>query len=125
MKSSWKTSSVGQNKMNPVTKTLLLITGTILAVFAVPAVLIIFHAYLNVFFAIVLVLTCFVLFAYYTYQEFLPEFQQAQLEEEQIIARFEGNPDKIRFYRGFKKHFDGDLNLKQLEQWLIDHPRKH
>ena len=111
--------------MNPVTKTLLLITGTILAVFAVPAVLIIFHAYLNAFFAIVLVLTCFVLFAYYTYQEFLLEFQQAHLEEEQIIARFEGNPDKIRFYRGFKKHFDGDLNLKQLEQWLIDHPRKH
>jgi hypothetical protein len=80
---------------------------------------------LNAFFAIVLVLTCFVLFAYYTYQEFLLEFQQAHLEEEQIIARFEGNPDKIRFYRGFKKHFDGDLNLKQLEQWLIDHPRKH
>ena len=111
--------------MNPVTKTLLLILGTILAVFSVPAVLIIFHAYLNAFFAIVLVLTCFVLFAYYTYQEFLLEFQQAHLEEEQIIARFEGNPDKIRFYRGFKKHFDGDLNLKQLEQWLIDHPRKH
>ena len=111
--------------MNPVTKTLLLILGTILAVFAVPAVLILFHAYLNAFFAIVLVLTCFVLFAYYTYQEFLLEFQQAHLEEEQIIARFEGNPDKIRFYRGFKKHFDGDLNLKQLEQWLIDHPRKH
>ena len=99
--------------------------GTILAVFAIPAVLIIFHAYLNAFFAIVLVLTCFVLFAYYTYQEFLLEFQQAHLEEEQVIARFEGNPEKIRFYRGFKKHFDGDLDLKQLEQWLIDHPRKH
>jgi hypothetical protein len=111
--------------MNPVTKTLLLILGTILAVFAVPAVLIMFHAYLNAFFAVVLVLTCFVLFAYYTYQEFLLEFQQAHLEEEQIMARFEGNPDKIRFYRGFKKHFDGDLDLKQLEQWLMDHPRKH
>ena len=111
--------------MNPVTKTLLLILGTILAVFAVPAVLIMFHAYLNAFFAVVLVLTCFVLFAYYTYQEFLLEFQQAHLEEEQIMARFEGNPDKIRFYRGFKKHFDGDLDLKQLEQWLMDHPRKY
>ena len=111
--------------MNPVTKTLLLTLGTILAVFAVPAVLIIFHAYLNAFFAVVLVLTCFVLFAYYTYQEFLLEFQQAQLEEEQVLARFEGNPEKIRFYRAFKKHFDGDLDLKQLEQWLIDHPRKH
>jgi hypothetical protein len=111
--------------MNPVAKTLLLTLGTILAVFAVPAVLIIFHAYLNAFFAVVLVLTCFVLFAYYTYQEFLPEFQQAQLEEAEIMARFDGDPEKIRFYRGFKKHFDGDLNLEQLEQWLINHPRKH
>ena len=111
--------------MNPVAKTLLLTLGTILAVFAIPAVLIIFHDYLNAFFAVVLVLTCFVLFAYYTYQEFLPEFQRAQLEEDEIMARFAGDPEKIRFYRGFKKHFDGDLDLKQLEQWLINHPRKH
>jgi hypothetical protein len=111
--------------MNPVTKTLLLTLGTILAVFAVPAVLIVFHMYLNAFFAIVLFVACFVLFGYYTYQELLPEFQRAQLEEQQIMARFEGDPEKIRFYRGFKKHFDGDLDLEQLRQWLIDHPRKH
>ena len=111
--------------MNPVAKTLLLLTGTILAVFAVPAVLIVFHAYLNAFFAIVLVLACFVLFAYYSYQELLPEFQRAQLEEDQIMTRFNGDPEKIRFYRGFKKHFDGDLNLEQLEQWFVKHPRKH
>ena len=111
--------------MNPVTKTLLLLLGTILAVFAVPAVLIVFHTYLNAFFAIVLFVTCFVLFAYYSYQELLPEFQRAQLEEDQIMARFNGDPEKIRFYRAFKKHFDGDLDLKQLEKWLMDHPRKH
>jgi hypothetical protein len=111
--------------MNQVVKTLLLILSIILAVFAIPAVLIIFHEYLNAFFAIVLVLTCFVLFAYYIYQELLPEFQQAQLEEEQIMARFAGDPEKIRFYRGFKKHFDGDLNLEQLEQWFVKHPRQH
>ena len=111
--------------MNPVTKTLLLILGTILAVFAIPAVLIVFHAYLNAFFAIVLFVTCFVLFAYYSYQELLPEFQRAQLEEDQIMARFNGDPEKIRFYRAFKKHFDGDLDLTQLEKWLIDHPRKN
>ena len=111
--------------MNPVTKTLLLILATILAGFAIPAVLIVFHAYLNAFFAIVLVLTCFVLFTYYTYQELLPEFRQAQLEEEQVMARFNGDPEKIRFYRGFKKHFDGDLDLEQLEQWFIKHPRQH
>lgn len=111
--------------MNPVAKTLLLILGTILAVFAVPAVLIIFHAYLSAFFAVVLVLTCFVLFAYYTYQEFLPEFQQAQSEDAEIMARFAGDPEKIRFYQGFKKHFDGDLNLEQLEKWFTDHPHRH
>jgi len=111
--------------MNPVTKTLLLLAGTILAVLAVPAVLIVFHAYLNAFFAVVLCVTCFVLVAYYSYQELLPEFQRAHLEEQQIIARFAGDPEKIRFYRGFKKHFDGDLDLTQLRQWLIDHPRQH
>ena len=99
--------------------------GTILAVFAVPAVLIIFHAYLNAFFAIALVLACVVLFGYYAYQELLPEFRQAHMEEEQVMARFAGDPEKIRFYRGFKKHFDGDLNLEQLEKWFQHHPRKH
>jgi Ca2+/Na+ antiporter len=111
--------------MNPVAKTLLLILGTILAVFAVPVVLIVFHAYLNAFFAIVVFVICVVLFVYYSYQELLPEIRRAQLEEAEIMARFEGDPEKIRFYQGFKKHFDGQLNLKQLEQWLIDHPRKH
>jgi len=111
--------------MNPVTKTLLLILGTILAVFAVPAVLIIFHAYLNVFFAVVFFLSCFVVFAYGTYQEFLPVVQRAHLEEQEIQHRFADDPEKMRFYRAFKKHFDGDLNLDQLKQWLIDHPGKH
>jgi hypothetical protein len=64
------------------------------------------------------------LFGYYTYQEFLPEFQASTVGRREIMARFEGDPEKIRFYRGFKKHFDGDLNLKQLEQWLMDHPTK-
>jgi Ca2+/Na+ antiporter len=110
--------------MNPVTKTLLLVLATVLAVFAVPAVLIVFHEYLNVFFAVVLVLSCFALFAYYTYQEFLPEIQQAQLEEEEIQHRFAGDPEKIRFYRGFKKHFTGELDLEGLERWFKHHPRK-
>ena len=111
--------------MNPVTKSLLIVLGSILAVFLFPAILIIFHEYLNAFFAITLFIACFVLFGYYTYQEIYPEFQRAQLEEEQVMARFNGDPEKIRFYRAFKKHFDGDLDLKQLRQWLIDHPRKH
>lgn len=93
--------------------------------FAIPAVLIVCHEYLNAFFAIAFFIANFVLFAYYTYQEFLPEIQRAQLEDEAIIAGFDGDPEKIRFYRAFKKHFDGDLNLDELKQWLIDHPRKY
>ena len=93
--------------------------------FAIPAVLIVFHAYLNAFFAVVLVLSCFVVFAYGTYKEFLPVVRQAQLEEEEIMARFAGDPEKIRFYRGFKKHFDGSLSLEGLKQWFVDHPRRH
>ena len=111
--------------MNPVTKTLLIVLGSILGIFLVPAILIIFHEYINAFIFITSVLSCFMLFGYYSYEELLPEFQRAQLEEDQIMARFAGNPEKIRFYRAFKKHFDGDLNLEQLEKWLIDHPRKH
>jgi Ca2+/Na+ antiporter len=111
--------------MNPVTKTLLLILGTILAVFVVPAVLIVFHVYLNAFFAITLFIACFVLFGYYTFQEIYPEIQQKHLEEEAIFHQFHGDNNKIRYYKGFKKHFDGELNLEQLEKWFEHHPRKH
>ena len=111
--------------MNPVTKTLLMVLSSILGIFLFPVILIIFHEYINAFVFITTVLICFILFGYYTYQELLPEFQRAQLEEEQIMARFNGDLEKIRFYRGFKKHFDGDLNLEVLEKWFINHPRKH
>ena len=111
--------------MNPVTKTLLMVLSSILGIFLFPVILIIFYEYINAFVFITTVLVCFILFGYYTYQELLPEFQRAQLEEEQIMARFNGDLEKIRFYRGFKKHFDGDLNLEELEKWFINHPRKH
>ena len=111
--------------MNPVTKTLLMVLSSILGIFLFPVILIIFHEYINAFVFITTVLICFILFGYYTYQELLPEFQRAQLEEEQIMARFNSDLEKIRFYRGFKKHFDGDLNLEELEKWFINHPRKH
>ena len=111
--------------MNPVTKTLLIILCSILGIFLVPAILIIFHEYINAFIFITSVLACFILFGYYSYQEIYPEILRKHLEEEQIIARFNGDPEKIRFYRAYKKHFDGDLDLKQLEKWLIDHPIKN
>ena len=111
--------------MNPVTKSLLITLGAILSVFLVPAILIIFHEYINAFIFITSVLACLWLFGYYTYQEIYPEIMRKHLEEEQVMARFNGDPEKIRFYKGFKKHFDGDLNLEELEKWFINHPRKH
>jgi hypothetical protein len=94
-------------------------------VFAIPAVLIIFHEYLNLFFAVFFFVACFVLFGYYTYQEFLPKVRRAQLEEEEIQHRFSGDPEKMRFYRGFKRYFDGRLSSEGLKQWFKNHPRKH
>ena len=111
--------------MNPVTKSLLITLGAILSVFLFPAILIIFHEYINAFIFITTVLACLWLFGYYTYQEIYPEIMRKHLEEEQVMARFSGDPEKIRFYKGFKKHFDGDLNLEELEKWFINHPRKH
>jgi hypothetical protein len=46
------------------------------------------------------------------------------IEEERVFHSFGGDPEKIRFYRGFKKYFDGDVNAKQLQQWFENHPRK-
>lgn len=96
-----------------------------LGIFIVPAILIIFHDYINAFIFITSVLACFILFGYFSYEEILPIIKKEQLQEEEIMARFDGDPEKIRFYRGFKKHFDGELNLEQLEKWFINHPRKH
>jgi len=110
--------------MNPVVKTLSIVLGTILAIFLVPAVLIIFHDYVYAFLAITLFLACFVLFGYYSYQELLPILQAEQIEEEQIFHQFHGDKDKIRYYKGFRKHFDGSLNLEQLKKWFEKHPHK-
>ena len=111
--------------MNPTYKTLLIVSGTIASVFIVPAILIVFRDYIYAFIVITSFFSCFILFVYYTYQEIYPEILRKHLEEESIIHGFNGDPEKIRYYRAFKRHFDGDLNLEQLRQWLIDHPKKH
>lgn len=110
--------------MTPATKTLLIVLGSILGIFLVPAILIIFHDYIYAFIFITSVLACFILFGYYSYHDLLPILQAEQIEQEQIMARFNGDKDKIRYYNGFKKHFDGDLNLKELEKWFETHPHK-
>jgi hypothetical protein len=54
----------------------------------------------------------------------LPILQAEQIEEEQIFHQFHGDKDKIRYYKGFRKHFDGSLNLEQLKKWFEKHPHK-
>ena len=110
--------------MKAKTKTILIVLGSIASVFVVPAVIIICRDYLNAFFAITSFIFCFILVGYYSYVDLFTILNQQQIEEENIYHQFHGDKDKIRFYKGFKKHFDGDLNLEELERWLEKHPHK-
>ena len=110
--------------MNPVVKTLLLILISILSVFLVPAILIIFHDYIYAVIAITSFIACFVLFGYYSYVEFFPIFQREHIEEEKIFHQFHGDPEKIHFYKGFRKYFKGELSAEGLERWFENHPTK-
>ena len=109
--------------MNPKTKTLLIVIGTILSVFLVPALLVLLHEYLMAILAIGLFIGCFILFGFTVYIELYPELKAKHQEEENIIHQFHGDKDKIRFYRGFKKYFDGDLSDHGLQEWFTRHPR--
>jgi hypothetical protein len=110
--------------MNPIAKTLLLIFGSIFGMFLIPAILIICREYLNAFFAIFFILASFFIFVYFSYLEFYPQILKKYKEDEDIMHQFHGNKDKIRFYKGFKKHFDGELSKDGLEQWFEHHPGK-
>ena len=107
--------------MNPQVKLLSIILGSIAGVFIVPTVLVIFHDYINAFFAITLFIANFVVFGYYSYVEFYPELLKKHLEEENIIHQFHGDKEKIRFYKGFKKYFEGSLTKEGLEKWFKHH----
>lgn len=110
--------------MKPTTKTTLIVIGSLASVFIVPAILIILHNYIYAFVAIFCFISCFILVGYYSYIEILPLIMREHLEEERIFLSFNGDPEKIRFYKGFKKYFSGELTLEQLEQWFEHHPRK-
>ena len=111
--------------MNPVTKTLLILLGSIFSMFMVPAILILLRDYLLAILCIMLFVSCFGLFTYYAYIECYQIILAKQLEEEEIFLSFQGDPEKIRFYKGFKKYFDGEINAEGLQKWLENHPLKH
>ena len=61
------------------------------------------------------------LFGYYSYIEFYPIMLKKHLEEEDIIHQFHGDKQKIKFYKGFKKYFEGSLTKEGLEKWFEHH----
>jgi hypothetical protein len=65
----------------------------------------------------------FALFGYHLYLEILPVLVREHLQEEEMMKRFNGDKEKIRFYRAFKKYFDGDFDLEGLKHWLMKHPK--
>lgn len=102
-------------------KTLLIVLLVIASVFIVPAIIIILHEYLNAIVAITSIISCFIIFGYCFYIELLSILHKEQQEEERIIQQFSGDLKKIYFYKGFKKYFDGDLDVESLKTWFKKH----
>jgi len=59
-----------------------------------------------------------------SYKDFMLWKRRHEIEEEEILHRFHNDPEKIRFYKGFKKYFAGELSIEGLDQWFEHHPRK-
>lgn len=101
------------------------VAGSLIATLMIPFVIAVFYDFFLVVTVFFLVIGCFSLVFYELYKEILPVIIKDKLEEEEIIARFNGDPEKMRFYRGFKKYFRGELDPKQLQHWFEHHPRKN
>jgi len=110
--------------MKPETETLLLVIGTLLGFFLIPTILIVLHAYLLAILFIGLLVANIVLLVYYGYIELLPVIRQKHSRDEELENRFHGDPNKIKFYKGFMKFFSGSLDQKGLQHWFENHPTK-
>ena len=78
---------------------------------------------MHLLFCILAILPSFWILCYMSYVDYMLWRRRHEIEEEQIYHRFNGNKDKIRLYKGYKKYFDGDLDVTELRQWFIDHPK--
>ena len=38
-----------------------------------------------------------------------------------MLHRFHGNKELLARYKAFRRYFDGDINLKELEHWIEKH----
>lgn len=111
--------------MNSAIKSGLTVLGSILSLFLFLLLLILLYDYLYAIVAITTFVLCVSMLGYYAYKDLLEEITKNKLEEDEIMARFNGDSEKIRFYKGFKKYFDGYLTAEELEKWFINHPIKN
>jgi hypothetical protein len=90
----------------------------------VPTLLIIFRDWINVVIFISSLLYCFIIVTIEIYKEVYFFVSKEQREDEEAYHQFNYDPEKIRYYKGFKKYFRGQLSIEQLEHYFITHPRK-
>lgn len=107
--------------MNPVSKTLLIIFGSLVGILGIPLILVILHEYVLAFTLIFVFLAVLALFVKGMFDELYPELRKKHFEEEEIMHRFHGDKRTIAYYKGFKKYFDGDLSEDGLKKWLSHH----
>ena len=110
--------------MKPETETLLLVMGSLLGFLLLPIILITLRDYLLAIITIFLLIASFAIVIYYGYIELLAAIKHKHKQEEDIVYLLGHNPEKMRFYKGFKKYFDGDLTADGLERWLETHQIK-
>jgi len=110
--------------MKPETETLILVIGSLFGFFLIPTMLIVLHAYLLAILFIVLMISTIGLTIYYGYIELLPIVRKKYLHDQEIEDRFHGDPNKIKFYKGFMNFFAGNLDQKGLQHWFENHPTK-
>ena len=104
--------------MKPTTKTFLIVVSWFAGIFLVPGILVLLHNYINAIIFASATIACFALVGYYAYHDLLLVIKKHELEEEQMLHRFHGNKQIFARYKAFRKYFDGDINLKELEHLI-------
>jgi hypothetical protein len=107
--------------MKPTTKTFLIVVSCFAGIFIVPGILVLLHNYISAIIFASATIACFALVGYYAYQDLLRVIRQHEIEEEQMLHRFHGNKELLARYKAFRRYFDGDINLKELGNWIEKH----
>jgi hypothetical protein len=111
--------------MNPRHKTIMMVVGSMIGLFLIPAILILLRDYLLAIIFITSCLAFLLIFSYAMYTELYSLMIQEQIDDDDAFHQFNGDPNKIHFYKGFKKYFKGELSAEGLEKWFENHPTKH